>query len=133
MTYNQCIYWQCDIQRCVSVLDISLYFRNLQAYVFHLLDMFKSVTSVYVACLLHRVDFLKCNLFWRNLYRAVCPSPCQKFVTRCRSSRREKKELTFYFYSFRPEFQRNQFSCQVCCSKLPHLQGMSLESILHCY
>lgn len=83
-----------------SVLDISLYFRNFQACIVHLLNMFKSVTSVFVACLLYSFDFLKCNLFWRNVYLAFCHSPCQKFVTRCRSSRRGKKKLTFLFLQF---------------------------------
>lgn len=55
--------------------------------------------SYFCVCVMYRFNFLKCNLFWRNVYRAVCHSPCQKFVTPCRSSRRGKKGLTFFVFT----------------------------------
>lgn len=84
--------------------------------------MFKSVTSVYVPCLLYRFDFLKCDLFWRNVYRTVRHSQFQKFVTRCCSSRRGKKGLTFLIFTVLDQsFSEMRFhvrslvqSCHIC-------------------
>lgn len=55
----------------MSVPVALLLFFDLEPVVFHLLEVFKPVTSVYADIILYKFEFIKYNLCSRNMHCAV--------------------------------------------------------------